>query len=1001
MARPPMRSTAVAPDRRGQFVMRTPAAESGLTTVDEIEAPVVKENWQQDAYSFTEAIGEVGYVLNLKANMLSRCRIRPEVRVPGTDEWVETDDPRVLRVLDAFRPPEGEQGELLRQGALHYEIAGEAYLTGTPIVDERNRPAGLLWEFLSTLELKVEKGGRVTRNPWGGSQGKGEVESDAYVARLHHRDPRYSQRADCPMRRVLPICRELVLLTQVIDAIAKSRLSAGLLYVPWEVSFGPDNEWENPGNPESGADEFEEELARHINSPIEDRTAASSLVPLLMRGPAFIKDKPAKELIGLIDLTRQLDGLYKELREEALGRLASGLDINPEVMTGKANLNHWCVSDDTEVLTRDRGWVLHGDLHIGDFIRTLNHSSGVAEWGPVLDIYRADVAGEPMVLIEGARHSSLTTPNHRWPSVRGRRGERTWTTSEALDGSDSLVVAAPSGDVPVEAKWSDALVEVAAWLWTEGHVRFRPGRRSPQVTIWQSAKVNADNVARIRSALTVLFGASGPHGHGSAVNPVPGWHEAIRPDRPEMVEFRLNSAAADVVVGLFSDPARKVLDLGFIRDLTAAQLALFIDTSVRADGTVLPSGTIQLAQADADRLAPLELAAVLSGFSTNVYGIPGGMTMLSISRKTLFPLTRKRVEETVYTGTVWCPVTPNRTWLARRNGKAFYTGNTGYNVDADFIAKHIVPLGDVLVGFSTSAYLRPMLTIFEGMDPEEAKWFRFALDVSPITAETDLSDNATTGFQFEIVSGEAWVRHNGLDEADMPSEEERLRRTLERLLYAQPTLGPAILPVLYPENDALKKALAEWEVGPSVPGGAQVSPFPAVTGPPPRSGGKPPSDVPRLADIDRTTLQVVLAAADRDLDRALERAANRLISRCNGIDRPAAERLRSARRVEVLTLAGPELAMRAGLGREELFSGCWDDLSARVAEWLRVALEKLGAEPYAADRRAQAAAAELAQQLSLLAITALDRAIPVGPNGFKVPDELVLSALVAGDLQRS
>lgn len=667
MARPPMRSTAVAPDRRGQFVMRTPSAESGLTTVDEIEAPVVRENWQQDAYSFTEAIGEVGYVLNLKANMLARCRIRPEVRVPGTDEWVETDDPRVLRVLDAFRPPEGEQGELLRQGALHYEIAGEAYLTGTPIVDERNRPAGLLWEFLSTLELKVEKGGRVTRNPWGGSQGKGEVESDAYVARLHHRDPRYSQRADCPMRRVLPICRELVLLTQVIDAIAKSRLSAGLLYVPWEVSFGPDNEWENPGNPESGADEFEEELARHINSPIEDRTAASSLIPLLMRGPAFIKDKPAKELIGLIDLTRQLDGLYKELREEALGRLASGLDINPEVMTGKSSLNHW----------------------------------------------------------------------------------------------------------------------------------------------------------------------------------------------------------------------------------------------------------------------------------------------------------------------------------------------TGYNVDAAFIAEHVVPLGDVLVGFSTSAYLRPMLTIFEGMDPEEAKWFRFALDVSPITAETDLSDNATTGFQFEIVSEEAWVRHNGLDEADMPSDEERLRRTLERLLYAQPTLGPAILPVLYPENDALKKALDQWEVGPSVPGGAQASPFPAVSGPPPRSGGQQPPNVPRLADIDPTTLQVVLAAADRDLDRALERAANRLISRCNGIDRAAADRLRSSRRVEVLTLAGPELAMRAGLGREELFSGCWDDLSARVAEWLRVALEKLGAEPYAADRRAQAAAAELAQQLSLLAVTALDRAIPVGPNGFKVPDELVLSALVAGDLQRS
>ncbi len=647
--------------------MRSPSGEAPLTTVDEIAAPVVKENWQQDAYSFVEAIGEVGYTINLKANMLARCRIRPEVRVPGTDEWVETDDPRALRVLAAFKPPEGEQGELLRQAALHYEIAGECYLFGAPIIDERNRPAGLLWEFLSTLELVVEKGGRVTRNAWGGSQGKQAVEVDAYVARFKHRDPRYSERADCPMRRVLPICRELVLLTQVIDAIAKSRLSAGLLYVPWEVSFGPDNEFENPGNAESGLDEFEEELARHINSPIEDRTAASSLVPLLMRGPAFIKDKPAKELIGLIDLTRQLDTLYKELREEALERLAAGLDINAEIMTGKSNLNHW----------------------------------------------------------------------------------------------------------------------------------------------------------------------------------------------------------------------------------------------------------------------------------------------------------------------------------------------TGYNVDADFIAKHVVPLGNVIVSFTTSAYLRPMLTIFEGLEPAEAEWFRFALDVSPITAETDLSDNATTGYGMEIVSEGAWIRHNGLDEADMPSEEERMRRTLERLLYAQPTLGPAILPVLYPDSRELDKALEEWDVGQSVPGGVQAPMFGAPTPLPPRAGGKEPTNVPRLANLDRVTIATVLAAADRDLERALERAANRLISRLNGIDRAAADRLRSSKRADVLTHAGTDLAVRAGLGREELFSGCWDDFIIRVIDWLRVGLVEQGADPYDAQQRAATAAAELAEQLSLHAATALERRLSVGNNGFKVPTELVVSALVAGDLTRS
>jgi len=643
--------------------MRPPFnAEAPLRKVEEIEAPITKENWQQDSYSFVEAIGEVGYVLNLKANMIGQCRIRPEVRVPGTDEWVETDDPRVLRILAAFKPPEGGQGELLRQAALHYEIAGECYLFGQPIVDERKRPAGLLWEFLSTLELKVEKGGKVTRNAWGGSQGKEDVDVDAYVARMHHRDPRYSARADCPMRRVLPICRELVLLTQVIDAVSKSRLSAGLMYVPWEVSFGPSDEFENPGDPATGGDEFEEELARHINSPIEDRTSASSLVPLLMRGPAFVKGTPAKDLLGVVDLTRPLDGLYKELRRESLERLAAGLDINPEVMTGKSNLNHW----------------------------------------------------------------------------------------------------------------------------------------------------------------------------------------------------------------------------------------------------------------------------------------------------------------------------------------------TGYNVDTDFIAKHIIPLGDVIVGFVSSAYLRPMLTIFEGLEPVDTEWFRFALDVTPITAETDLSDNATTGFGLELVSDEAWIRLNGMDEADMPSTEERERRTLERLLFAQPALGPAILPLLYPDDEDLPAALEKWSGGGGAPPEDTAPAVPELG--PSRVGGDEPPNVPRLSNVSSTVLGVLLAAADRELDRGLERAANRLISRFNGIDRDEASRLRGSKRTEVLTAAGTDLAVQAGLGREELFSGCWDELQIRTAEWLRTALVDQGSDPYTAQMRAAAAAAELGELLSSLAVTALDRRIDVGPNGFKVPTQLVLAALVAGDL---
>lgn len=681
MPRPPVR-TDLIPSRRSEFVMKRPPTHGeghGLIAVAEIEPPVIRETWQQDAYSFVEAIGEMAYALNLKAQTVSECRIRPEIRIADTDEWEETDDPRVLRVLAAFKPPQGGQGELLRQATLHYEIAGETYLYGAPIKDERDRPLGLVWEFLSTLECRIEGDGRVIRNAWGGSRGREEVAVDAYVARLHRRDPRYSERADCPVRRILPICRELVLLTQVIDAVAKSRLAAGLLYVPWEISpLATPDEFEDVGEPETGFDEFEDELARHLNAPIEDRTASSSLNPLLMRGPAMLGDKLAKEAIGIIDLSRPLDGIYKELRQEALTRMAGGLDIPPEILTGKANLNHW----------------------------------------------------------------------------------------------------------------------------------------------------------------------------------------------------------------------------------------------------------------------------------------------------------------------------------------------TGANIDADFIAKHVTPVGNTVTDFLTTAFLRPMLTIYEGMDPEDADWFRLSLDTAPITGNIDHSQSATTGVSLDIVSDEAWLRLNGLDEADAADLPLRKRRSLERLLYAQPTLGPAILPVLYPDDPEIAEAVKNWKVGESAPGGAQGGPAaPGAPGVPPPNFAKPagvqapgapmtpgPPPVMGLAGIDDIVIAGLLAACDRELDRAIVTAANRLLGRLNGIDKAYTARLRSEPRSAVLSIAGREWAAKAGLGAEELFSGCWDQLKPRVEEWLHTALVAGGAEPYGASQIVEVAAAELCRQLTLHGSTVLDKPIAIGPNGYRVPTELVLSALAAGDL---
>lgn len=388
----------------------------------------------------------------------------------------------------------------------------------------------------------------------------------------------------------------------------------------------------------------------------------------------------------------------------------------------------FCADELTEILTED-GWRTHDHLAEGDIVMTLNHETGLGEWQPVDRVCRFDVQNKPMLHIEGNAISSLTTMNHRWPTMhRSRRPtglSRFWTTSGKLNTNDSIITGARCADVPTDAKWTDALVELVAWFYTEGSLTTDGGG----ITIAQSNSVNPDMVARIRTALTVLYGPPTQqdmrggyrpaepcefddcgwpatnrglynahneqlrrHGTTHAVNrktipptrpgQEPAWREAAR--TAGMAMFGLNRAAAQPI--LDAAPGKNVR-LGFIRDLTAAQLDLFIQTSIAADGhrpaSVASTGG-SIAQRRGEWLDAFELACVLSGrtpHTTTVNATYRGepYTMRRVHARecsSTWDFKAARTSTTTYTGVVWCPGTPNKTWLARRNGTVWYTGNT-------------------------------------------------------------------------------------------------------------------------------------------------------------------------------------------------------------------------------------------------------------------------------------------------------------------------------------
>jgi hypothetical protein len=363
----------------------------------------------------------------------------------------------------------------------------------------------------------------------------------------------------------------------------------------------------------------------------------------------------------------------------------------------------YCADGETEVLTK-RGFLPYWELTDRDEVLTLDHEHGVAEWQALLAVnVFPDEGPRPLILMEGASHSSLTTPHHRWPVERyvrrfrtklvdrttGKRlhtklsGEhvRTFATTETLRYFDRVPAAVPCIALPQALTVPDEYVELVAWFWTEGHIRLSRGKPTTGVAIYQSHESNPTYVERIRECLTSLFGPPAEQ-LAKRGDSVPRWRVGINGHK---TEFFLNHVAGARVL---SDAPEKVVSPSFVTSLTAKQLNLFIDTAVAADGFTQRSGHRAVAQKDPRRLDALQMACALLGLRTNLTSaggrFPPEARKLSIfkGRPDLWPVageksTPRFVRRVVeHRGAVWCPSTPNGTWFARRRGTAYFTGNS-------------------------------------------------------------------------------------------------------------------------------------------------------------------------------------------------------------------------------------------------------------------------------------------------------------------------------------
>lgn len=305
--------------------------------------------WQKQAWTFYDLIGELRYGARYYGNSLSQMRLEIMWKASnGTKpDHIDLNNPPegfdrrqydiAVEALSRMHSADGSVSEILRAYGVNLFIAGEGYLVG-----RTDQNTGLeRWDFYSTEQLLWMNGAwYLKENPNWKTTELIPITSEDYVIRVWNPHPRYSDEPDSPIRSILSLCEELLLLSANVRATALSRIPAGILLMPdTMLDAGPEIDPQNLNDELAREDQSQstlEEIYQHFITPISDPNSAAAVAPFILTG-----DPEDLEQVRLIEFDREIDEIAAQQRKELLTRMAHGIDLPTEILNGMQSISHW------------------------------------------------------------------------------------------------------------------------------------------------------------------------------------------------------------------------------------------------------------------------------------------------------------------------------------------------------------------------------------------------------------------------------------------------------------------------------------------------------------------------------------------------------------------------------------------------------------------------------------------------------------------------------------
>ncbi|WP_331731425.1 hypothetical protein [Streptomyces sp. NBC_00073] len=334
------------------------------------------------------------------------------------------------------------------------------------------------------------------------------------------------------------------------------------------------------------------------------------------------------------------------------------------------------MDDKTEALTRD-GWKADHEVRAGDNILTLDPCTKEISWQPILSVHRVQVDAEVVQWSNTHGFNVVSAPGQEWVAAhRDRDGNSRLAAPARFRPTDELSASnkqlITGGGIPeafaAKSRFDDALVELVGWVITEGH--YQQQRARTGVFVAQSVVANPAKVERIRRIKRHFAN----RGATATENPNPG---------NGMINFYFGAGIGDVIREIAPD---KQMPPAFLTALTHAQAELLYQTILDGDGyrkaarsddgfrrTVRTENFIQK---DQGRIDGYQMLAAMLGKRTcsKPHSVHSGI-FNTVTYSSPLTTTRHLKDDRVpYRGLLWCPRTETRTWMARRHGGTFWTG---------------------------------------------------------------------------------------------------------------------------------------------------------------------------------------------------------------------------------------------------------------------------------------------------------------------------------------